>query len=1357
MHAKLFTITVFLFTIFSVYSQAVQSLPTSHRGFIENKGQITDQFGIKNDDVLYLLPFPGINTHIKKNGFSYDVYELNAREVKNEDRLTLSESGLTPEYALKYKFHRVDVEFQNINDNFKIIPLDKLSDYCNFYQNLNSVTNVAAYSKILYQEIYDNIDILFSVPSDKSKPVEYNFIIRPGGDVASIQFRITGAKSRLEANELKMRLRFGDLEESIPSSWIEKATTRQDINIYFKKIANNIYGFETPTKICNETIIIDPVPIRLWGTYCGGENFAASGAITSDPDNNIYVSGTTGSSTNIATTGTHQSTYNSQSRGFIIKFNPEGVRLWGTYYAVAPRKLRIDSEFNVVFLANVLDPKPNMTSANAFQPSKDSYTDIVLVKLNSLGIREWGTYYGGNGNDYAYSLDVDSNDNIYLGGESSSTQSVATAGAHQEINGGSITNDGLLLKFSPAGQRIWGTYYPDGGFFAIGISNDFIYAAGVTSSSTGIATNGAFQTVYGGQSDGMIVKFDLNGSRIWGTYLGTSATDYILDGKIEQNSFYLRGRTTSTSDISTPGTFLEDYQPDDNGTSHFLINFDVSTQQKVWGTYFYNQIVGLDVTPAHEVFFSGETSLDSGITTSDAYMPIKGFYNKSFLIKLNASGQRIWGTYYGGNMAEQLGTVKVDTAGDIYLYGNTNGSTEGISTPNAHQAELGQNIQSTYVAKFRDCQSSGNITGLTTICEGGTLELSAQGGDAYLWSGPNNFISTDQNIEITSVTNVHSGLYSCTISGTAGCNSTILANVEIGNTTPPVPDNFSLPAVIGVCSLIVDIIPTAIDLCTGTSIEGTTSNPLSYSVTGNYTITWSYADSNGNVTTQNQLITVLDSNTITYNLNINKVFCLHEPVFNLNSLQTDITSDNATFQFYHTFNDALAGEALIENIENYILSNGEQIFSKVLLSNGCTIISHIVFQSVEILSQNVDLYHCSTSNFGSFNLNSASVMLNPEEQYSISYFQSQEDRINNAPITSVNNYQNLTNPQTIYVTLTNDLGCISYSTINLNVQQSSHFILSDFSKCKNSGTTIFDLSEKLSEIYSQAPSDSYQISYYDTLEDAVEGTENTVPEQYMLSSGSQWIFIRIITGMQCPIIFKVKLTVIDMLDIVLHEQYSMCQGQSIILNALEENAQNYLYLWSTGETTNRVTISSSGDYWVKVINIGEDYLCETTKTFHVNVDTVPVIEDIVINDFNDNNMVTVVMQGTGHHEYSLDGINFQVENTFQHLAAGIYSVYVRSNACGLTKGEFNILDYPKFFTPNNDGINDFWRIDYLHYEETTRVYIFDRFGKLLYSMRHNSLGWDGEYNGVKMPSTDYWFIVESTSRRRFAGHFSLIR
>jgi gliding motility-associated-like protein len=91
-----------------------------------------------------------------------------------------------------------------------------------------------------------------------------------------------------------------------------------------------------------------------------------------------------------------------------------------------------------------------------------------------------------------------------------------------------------------------------------------------------------------------------------------------------------------------------------------------------------------------------------------------------------------------------------------------------------------------------------------------------------------------------------------------------------------------------------------------------------------------------------------------------------------------------------------------------------------------------------------------------------------------------------------------------------------------------------------------------------------------------------------------------------------------------------------------------------------------------------------------------------------------------------------------------------------------VIDYPKFFTPNQDGYNDTWNITALENQPNSKIYIFDRYGKFLKQISTSGIGWDGTYNGAEMPSTDYWFKLEYTdldtgNLKIFKAHFSLKR
>ena len=95
----------------------------------------------------------------------------------------------------------------------------------------------------------------------------------------------------------------------------------------------------------------------------------------------------------------------------------------------------------------------------------------------------------------------------------------------------------------------------------------------------------------------------------------------------------------------------------------------------------------------------------------------------------------------------------------------------------------------------------------------------------------------------------------------------------------------------------------------------------------------------------------------------------------------------------------------------------------------------------------------------------------------------------------------------------------------------------------------------------------------------------------------------------------------------------------------------------------------------------------------------------------------------------------------------------------LTKEVF-IVNYPYFFTPNGDGINDTWSIRFENAFPNAIISIFDCYGKLIKQITNNSNGWDGTFNNQDLPANDYWFTIEfseNNTPRMYKSHFSLIR
>ncbi|MDD5149737.1 MAG: T9SS type B sorting domain-containing protein [Flavobacterium sp.] len=189
---------------------------------------------------------------------------------------------------------------------------------------------------------------------------------------------------------------------------------------------------------------------------------------------------------------------------------------------------------------------------------------------------------------------------------------------------------------------------------------------------------------------------------------------------------------------------------------------------------------------------------------------------------------------------------------------------------------------------------------------------------------------------------------------------------------------------------------------------------------------------------------------------------------------------------------------------------------------------------------------------------------------------------------------------------------------------------------------------------------------------------------------------------------------------------------------------------------------NSGDY-VFTPNAPQ---CATTKTIKVTVNPSNTLVSIawdVTDAFSKNQIITISVNGTGSYLYQLDYGPFQVSPTFENVASGIHSITVKEiNGCStpITENNVLVIGYPKYFTPNGDTYNDYWNIYELKDQSDVRIYIFDRYGKLLKDITPLGLGWDGIYIGKPMPADDYWFTVkyvEKGSVKEFKSHFTLKR
>jgi gliding motility-associated-like protein len=201
-----------------------------------------------------------------------------------------------------------------------------------------------------------------------------------------------------------------------------------------------------------------------------------------------------------------------------------------------------------------------------------------------------------------------------------------------------------------------------------------------------------------------------------------------------------------------------------------------------------------------------------------------------------------------------------------------------------------------------------------------------------------------------------------------------------------------------------------------------------------------------------------------------------------------------------------------------------------------------------------------------------------------------------------------------------------------------------------------------------------------------------------------------------------------------------------------------------------VTFGDPGDYRYEAYNLipqSGNLECPSSQIFRVRSSEIPVITDINVTEQANGIRINVLVSGIGDYEFAIDDINgpYQNSNTFNNIPYGTHTLYVRDkNGCGIAEKQIvqdlTLEGFPKFFSPNGDGVNDYWQ--YIPPEISgnltlVSIEIYNRYGQLLVQIDPTARGWDGTINGGSLPAADYWFKARDNTNSELIGHFSLKR
>ncbi|NNL16899.1 MAG: T9SS type B sorting domain-containing protein [Flavobacteriaceae bacterium] len=480
----------------------------------------------------------------------------------------------------------------------------------------------------------------------------------------------------------------------------------------------------------------------------------------------------------------------------------------------------------------------------------------------------------------------------------------------------------------------------------------------------------------------------------------------------------------------------------------------------------------------------------------------------------------------------------------------------------------------------------------------------------------------------------------------------------------------------------------------------------------------------------------------------------------------DVRQNEIEVSYFENEDDLNSNINQIANPGNYTnLMNPQTVYVKVKNTVSLCYLSiplDLVVNLPPAVNSMEDLVICEEET-GIFDLTTVNELLVDDlTNVEITFFNTQTDALNNTNEID-HNFNYTINTHVFYARIQNAItGCFITSSFNVIVLPNPiAYTPNDLELCDDDDDEIaeFNLSLNTSAIRGNQNPNNFNVSYYETLENAETG-ENSLDSSYFAFNG-QIIYARVennSTGCYEITQFQTIVRPLPLVDIA--DQLTLCLNDEIIPVYVSANTNNPddTYLWSTNETTPEIEISTIGNYWVTVTT---PYGCQTTEEFTIIESEQATIELTETIDFSDPNNVTVTVSGIGDYLYVLDDGEPQESNVFEYVSLGYHTITIIDiNGCNDISKQIVVVDTPKFFTPNGDGHFDTWHISGVETMPGTVVFVYDRYGKLLKTLAHNSPGWDGTYNGAQKEGNDYWFtaIVRKNDKEfEVKGHFALKR
>jgi hypothetical protein len=691
--------------------------PSMSNLYYEGRGQVEDLNGIPRFDIKAYTnsAYPGIACSDSAVSFVVSHFDSAKTFIDTVQRVDMEPTGSNVQPAQRV---------------FKM-QVDSGAGYLNYFKEIspNGITKVYGYSRLVYKNIYNNVDM--HLYSNAAGPKFY-FVCNPAsgggsaGNPANIELKFNGATAINITSDsgLSIVTELGTINFAPGYAYEDSAGVikAKSWHANFEKISSNVVRFHTGSTNTSEPLIIRfdqghkttsyPAIQNLnWSTYYGGTDLNATGtfnAITNDAAGNTYSTGWTTSTTFPYTAGVIQTVNAGNNDVIVAKFNSSYVPQWSTYYGGSlddyGAGIGVDASGNV-FITGMTKSPTNLPTMN---PGGSAYykstmqgsstgSNVFVLKLDPSGQHNlWSTYYGGQGSEAAYHLAIDgsSPQNVYIvgGGAGSNTATAIEGGAYNNTYPGG----GLILKFNTSGVQEWGTTIGAsvGDATALyGCAVDASYNFYITGSCPGSGYPVSFgQNAFTSSSfsDAVATEFTSSNAFSWSTYFGGDGEDVGTAITVDQHgNVYFTGYTdspnlTTNIQLKNPGSPVYYQGTNTSNTFTTFIAEWNSLGLQTWGTYFGgvdNQVAQAITVDADEgLFITGATSTSTGVghfifpTGGD---PVNGYdqttigaYEESFLAGFSY-GAYFWGSYLGGVSASSGNGITDYNASQLYITGSS--------------------------------------------------------------------------------------------------------------------------------------------------------------------------------------------------------------------------------------------------------------------------------------------------------------------------------------------------------------------------------------------------------------------------------------------------------------------------------------------------------------------------------------------------------------------------------------------------------------------------------------------------------------------------------------------------------------